>query len=616
MSEDLLPYYQRELDFIRRQGGQFAEANPKIAARLRLRPEGSQDPHVERMIEAFAYLNARIRHKLEDDFPEISHAMLDVLYPHFLAPIPSMCITRIELDRTQSDLTSGYTIPQGAMLETDPIEGQPCRFRTCYPVTLWPFAVRDASLSGPPFRVPPTPHNGKANAVLQISLACYSPEVTFAQIESSSIRFYLGGQSQHTFPLYELIFNNTMGVALAGSARDDGPILLPPESLRSVGFERDEGILPYPNRSFLGYRLLSEYFAFPEKLLFFDLDLSRVAPAAREKLGNTLEVFLFLNRAVPEIEHSIDADTFQLGCTPIVNLFPQRAEPIRLTHAESEYRVVPDARHPMAMEVYSINRVIATSPANEEVEYLPFYSFRHGAAAARQETFWHAVRRKSSVSNRATPDNGTEVFLNLADLDFNPEIAPDWTLDVETLCLNRDLPHRLPFGGGEPRLQMPRGGPIGTIECLTPPTPTYRPSLKYGVMWRLISHLSLNHLSLVDYEEGADALREILKVYDFAESEETRSMIDGVTSVKSRRSVGRIAGGGISGGLCRGVEITVDFDEERFVGSGVYLFACVLERFLGLYCSINSFTRLVATTNKREGVLRRWPPRAGEKVLL
>ncbi len=614
MSDELLPYYQRELSFIRTMGAAFADTHPKIAGRLRLRAEGAHDPHVERMIEAFAYLNARTRHKLEDDFPEITDALLNVLYPQYLAPIPSMAIAKFELGRSQSELTSGYEITRHAPLETAPIDGQPCRFETCYPVKLWPVEMRGASLASAPFVAPATPFNSKSAAVVRLSQRCLSKDVTFAQLEMPSQRFYLQGQQQHAYLLYELIFNNAIGVALANSAGDDQPVVLDRKCITPVGFGRDEGMLPYANRTFAGYRLLSEFFTFPEKLLFFDLSLASLTAAQRDRLANSFEIYLYLDRAAPELERIVDANTFQLGCSPIVNLFRKRAEPIPLTHTEFEYRVVPDARRPLATEVYSVDRVVATSQRNEEVEYQPFFSFKHASANAGQQTFWQATRRPA-VQAAGTVDDGTEVFISLVDLGFKPTVPADWTLDIETTCLNRDLPHRASFDGNQAQLQLTNGGPLSQIKCLTPLSPTYRPSLKHGATWKLISHLSLNHLSLCDNEDGADALREILKLYDFSDSEETRSMISGLLSLRTRRVVGRTANG-VAGGLCRGIEVTAHLDEERFVGSGVYLFACVLERFLGLYSSINSFSKLIATTNKRESALRRWPPRAGEQTLL
>jgi type VI secretion system protein ImpG len=611
MSEELVPYYNRELSYIRRLGAEFAEAHPKIAARLAMGPHGTEDPHVERLIEAFAYLNARIRHKLDDDFPELTEAMLGVLYPHYQVPIPSMAVVQFVLDRGQADLVGGYTIPREAALEADWPDGDPCRFRTCYPATCLPIEVISASLSGRPFAAPPVARAGDAVAVLRLQLQCYSKDVSFSQLTAGSLRFYLSGQSQHVFALYELLFNNTLAVALATSPRDPQPVVLRPESIRPVGFERDEGMLPYSARSFLGYRLLTEYFAFPEKFLFFDL--AGLGPKVF-KPASVLEVFFYLSRSTMDLEQNVAADTFRLGCTPVVNLYRRRAEPIGLTHTQTEYRVVPDARHPLAGEIYSIDRVAATSPDSEQVEFQPFYSFKHAAAREKHKAFWHAARREAGESG-ARGDRGTEVYLSLVDLGFSPAAPPQWTLDVETTCLDRDRPSRLPFGEGQPVLRLTQGAPLSRVACLTRPTGTLRPALKHGSLWRLISHLSLNHLSLADSEEGADALREILKLYDFADSAETRAMIDGVLSVRARRVVGRSAGEP-RGGFCRGLEVTLHFDEGRFAGSGVYLFACVLERFLGLYCSVNSFSKLIATTNKREGELRRWPPRAGETVLL
>ena len=612
MTDQLLPYYNRELAFLRRLGAEFAEAHPKIAGRLQLGPDSAEDPHVERLLEGFAYLSARIRHKLDDDFPEITDALLGVLYPHYQAPIPSMAVIQCVLDRGQAQLSTGYTIPSGAALETDPVDGEPCRFRTVYPVTVWPIEVASAELHGRPFAVPPTPSSSAAVAALRLELRCLSPEMTFDKLEVDRLRFFLKGQAQHVFGLYELIFNSTIAVVLADSAKDPNPVLLDSRCLVPVGFERDEGMLPYSVRSMAGYRLLSEYFTFPQKFLFFDL--TGLKRARGKKLGNTLCVFLLLSRSSVDLERNVSRDTLQLGCTPVVNLYRQRAEPVTLAHTRSEYRIVPDARRSHATEVYSVDQVSLTTPGGEKTDFEPFYSFKHASARQGQKRFWYATRRPASRT-AGEQGRGTDVYLTLVDLGMDTSAPADGTLDIQTTCLNRDLPHRLPFGEGQLRLRLTAGGPLERIECLTRPTPTYRPVLRRGAMWRLISHLSLNHVSLVDSEEGADALREILKLYDFADSAETRSMIDGVLSVSSRRVVGR-AGRDVQGGFCRGVEVTVHFDEQRFAGSGVFLFASVLERFFGLYCSLNSFSRLVATTNKREGALRRWSPRAGETVLL
>jgi type VI secretion system protein ImpG len=606
MSAELLPYYEHELSFIRHLAAQFGREHERQAGLLKLNTNTgeSQDPHVERLIEAFAFLTARVRLKLDDEFPEITDSFLGVLYPHYQAPLPSLAVVQLGLDPEQRDLGTGHAVPRHTGLETEPLDGDPVRFRTCYPVTLWQVRVEEAGLSRPPFPAPAA-LAGAAAARLRLALRC-DAEGGFAALAGlDRLRFFLLGEPQHVYRLYELIFNDVLGLTLAAPGGPaDGP-LLDPSLLRPVGFEREEGLLPYTARSFAGYRLLTEFFAFPEKFLFVDLTgLSKRLPA-----GERLEVCLYLRRALPDLEPRVKAETFRLGCTPVVNLYPQRAEPIALTHTEHEYRVVPDARRPRAHEVYSVDRVTATAPDGRAEEYQPFFSIKH--AAATGERYWHASRQPS-LATVGPPDHGTEVHLALTDLDMRPATAGGQTLDVETTCLSRDLPHRLPFGGGQPRLQLtPGDGLVTGIACLTAPTRTLRPALRRGALWRLISHLALGHLSLVDHGDNAEALREILKLYDFADSPQTRRVIDGLRGVTSRRAVGRVDGAT----FCRGVEVTLLFDEDHFTGSGVFLFAAVLERFLGLYCTLNSFTKLVARIKGGAGELRRWPPRLGERVL-
>lgn len=606
MVDELLPYYNRELTYIRKLAAEFAEAHPKIAGRLRLSADAVEDPYVARLIEGFAFLNARIRHKLDDDFPELTDALLSVLYPHYLAPIPSMSIVRFD---SQPDLTAAYSIPKGTEIETEIVGGEPCIFRTCYPVDLWPIRIEAASLSGRPLVAPSNHRAGGAVASLRLTLSCLTDEMTFTELAPDRLRFFLRGQPQQVYPLYELIMNNTVSVALADSASDPEPVILGPECIQPVGFGRDEGMLSYPARSFTGYRLLTEYFTFPEKFLFFDI--TGLSPKVLVEAGNKLEIFLYINRASTDLERSVSEETFALGCTPIVNLFHQQAEPLQLSHAISEYRVVPDARRPAATEVYSIDTVTATSPDGEETPYVPFYSVKHANGTEGPQTFWHATRR---TAGRRDP--GTEVYLSLVDLDFNPAAASDWVVTVGTTCLNRDLPSKLPYGGGHPRLQLVEGAsPVAGLTCVTPPTSTLRPPMGDRSRWRLISHLSLNHLSLTDGEEGVEALRDILKLYDFRDSAETRAVIDSVLSVRSKLGVARAPAKDM-GAFCRGVDVTIDFDAQRFSGSGLFLLATVLERFLALYCSINSYTRLTATVQGRPGVLRKWPPRAGDRHII
>lgn len=618
MSETLYPYYERELLFIRQLAQEFARRYPAAAGRLLLEPNRSTDPHVERLIEAFALLAGRIHRKLDDEFPELTDALLSVLYPHYLAPIPSMAVVQFALDAGRAQLPDGFSIDRHSRLHTRPVNDVPCRFRTCYPVKLWPITVAEARLQPPPFpaHLQPPPLTA---AVLTLRLECQAG-MTFTGLSLDRLRFYLCGDNQVIPLLYELLFNHTQQVVfrpLDTEQRRTPLVFARDACLFPVGFERDEGLLPYPNQSFVGYRLLTEFFTFPNKFWF--VDLGGFEQVRRAGFGSRLEVICYLNRTSANLEQSVDAATFRLGCTPVVNLFEQTAEPIPLTQARYEYRVVPDVSKPLGMEVYSIDSVTGTDPTTSTLrEYQPFYSFRHGQSRESQRAFWYASRRPSLLEN----DRGTEMHLHLVDLDFHPALPAESVLVVRTTCTNRDLSAILQRAGEDLYFELEAAAPLAGIPCLRTPTVPLRPPLRRGAYWRLLSHLNLNHLSLSDGEEGRAALQEILRLYDFSDAEAgpqlasvTQHVIEGITDVRSRRVVGRIQGATASG-FCRGLEVAIEFDEQKYVGVGVYLFACVLERFLGLYASINSFTQLVARVSQREGYLKKWLPRAAEQQLL
>lgn len=612
MTDELLPYYNSELAYIRQLAGEFAAAHPDVAGQLRLTAEQVDDPHVSRLIEAFAYINARTRRKLDDEFPELSAAILNVLYPHYLAPVPSTAIVRFRLKPSQAEQLVPYTIPRGALVETQPVEGQPCRFRTAYDVQLEPVEVRQATLRGAPFEGPAVRFATDCPACLRISLETCSPSVRLGQLQLQPLRFYLRGQWQVLNQLFELLGTHVRGVAIARSPHDERPVVVGPESLQPVGFAAEQTLFDYPARSFRGYQLLTEFFAAPEKFRF--LDFSGFSDEARRTLLDTsrAELFIYLDRYVAELENLVTHETFELGCTPIVNLYRQRAQTIQLNHMQSEYHVVPDPRLPWAHEIYSVDRVVATDPAGTAHEFLPFYSVHHARGRREATRFWYPTRRMMSRAG-GKDDAGSEVYLTLVDLDFQPAAPGGWFVDVETTCCSRNVPARLPFGGGQPALQLVPGGPVDLL-CLTQPTPTRRPPWRHGAIWRLISHLTLNHLSLTNRTDGAAPLREILKLYDYVDSDVTRKIIAGVTSIDYQRVSGRIGQGG-QPAFGRGVEVHVELDEDSYHGTGAFLFALVLDRFFGLYCSLNSFTKTVVSTNKRSGL---WTGarRAGEQILV
>ncbi len=611
MSDELLEFYNSELNYFRRLSEEFARQHPKIAGRLKFEKQG-EDPHISRLIEAFAFLNARLRLKMEDEFPELCQAFLNILYPEYLNPIPSCGVVSLSLPASQFGLKNGYNVKVRTELTTAPIDGEPCRFRTCFPVKLWPIAMAAAGVQTPPFTGPPTTLGDRAKGVVRLQLKCFSPDVPFDQLSLEKLRFYLNGESRYVFDLYELLLNNTHGIAVATSDTDTDPVILPADVISPVGFNSDEALLDYSARARLGFHLLTEFCAFPQKFLFFDLALDKATLAKAGKF-QSLNVYIYLNEMPRNLENNIPASAFCLGATPIVNLFQQRAEPIMLKPTEGEYRVVPDARRALANEVYSIDKVIANTNGND-IEVFPFYSANHPTTDSAANLFWFSNRRKVEVApfgREHNQDLGTDVYLSLTGLDGRDAQTSTRTIDVYTTCLNRNYPNELPRGT---KFSLSGGDAMVQTQLLHHPTETRRPQLTDQSHWRLISHLALNHLSLTDDDYGATSLREMLRLYNFTNNRAIDMMIDGLLSSKTRRMVGRV-GGSVSAGFCKGTEIQLVIDETKFSGGGEYLFSCVLERFLAMYTSINSFTKTIVETRQGKR-FDKWPLRTGDTELI
>ena len=602
---DILSYYERELLYLRNQGRAFAQRYPKIAARLELTGHGSSDPHVQRMIESFAFLTARLQRSLDNEFPELPAAMLEVLYPQLVCPLPSMAIARFDVDAAQSRAAEGFTIPAQTQIFGNAFdaggEQLTCRFRTAYPVDLWPIGVGRAAFASPgEFRF--LDEMPGIASVLCLRIESLGRQ-SFADVTPRRLRFHIAAPQTISGRLYELLFNNTIGVA--GLAEGDAAptAILPANAVRSVGLNKDEGVLPYPPQAHLGYRLIQEYFSFPEKFLFFDLD-----PLPPLGSGRSADL-LFLLNAVPNRHLEIGAESFALGCTPIVNLFTKTAEPITLDQTRLEYPLVPDNRFERSTEIHSILRVAATSPyADDSSDFQPFYSYNHKSVRTGQRAFW-ITRRQPAVRPDLT---GSEILISFVDLNLQPTRPPAQTIFVQTLATNRGLAEQMPAGTP---LEIEVDAPVSRILCLGGPTRQLSPPMRGQTLWRLVSHLSLNHLSLRGGEVSLAALREILRLYGHAGDDSIEKQIVGIHALSSRPIVRRI-GSEAWRGFCRGTEITLEFDETLYAGANAFLLSAVLSQFLALHAATDSFTELVARSRQREEVWRRWPAQAGEKIVL
>lgn len=615
MLEQLLPYYEKELGFLRELAGEFAGRHPKIAQRLSLQGDRCEDPHVERLIEAFAFLTARIHRRLDDEFPEIAEGFLQTLYPHYLRPIPSTTIVSLDIDGQPTPLNGRYLVPRHQKIVTPSINGEPCIFRTSYDVALHPLQLAAASLELAQPSVNLRRLMPDAYAVLTLDFKSIGA-TPVSGMDIDKLRLFIDAEPQISHFIYEILL--TQCIRIDVSAAEDGAVVLEklgPDKLRSVGFSADEALLDYDSRSFPGYIQLIEYFACPEKYLFVDID--SIGAAASRCKGDTLRLRIWLSRA-PDIDQfqryqaRIGTQNFRLHCTPAINLFKKGVDPIRLGHLVNDYPVVPDGRRPLAYEVITIDSVLKVDRnggSENTCEIPPVYATGHRTNFDGQNLFWCAKRESSAREY----DDGTDVWLSLVDQDWSDGRPDSETLSLICTCSNRDGPEHLPFGGDAPLYQLPGHSVVTRVRPLRKPSRVLRPPTRRGLQWRLISHLSLNLQSLVG--SGADTLRELLSLYDFSAAAANFRQLNAILELRSSSATARVGGATFSA-FVRGTEIELMLNEDEFVGTGAYLFCCLMERFFALYCAPNSFTRLRVHSRQRGNDLFCWSARSGDAVLL
>jgi len=607
MANDLYDYYDSELGYFRKLGTEFASRHTKNARYLRLEADKeSPDPHVERLIQSVAFITARIRRKLDDDFPEFIHTLLDQIAPHYLTPIPSMALLQFVPDPALSKVEE---IRRGETLYSRPLGQDVCRFRTVYPVKLWPFQVAAVEV------VPPARADiaDDVAAVLRIELRANSKDIQIGSLRLDRLRFYLAGTIQ--FQLYDFLLRHARRVL----CRAGGTIAA--AQMTAVGFEDEEALLQESPAGLSGYRLLQEYFAFPQKFLFLDiagLEANRACVAAT---GSLELLFLLERRPPPSIERELGPQNLRLACTPAINLFRKRAEPIAIDETAFEYLIQPDWQSPNAHEVYEVKDVVSFVPHRPEETrtVLPLYGFKQAGTQPEHEadaSAYYFLSRREGLQ-------GTDVYLSIVDLRMEPTEPAANQVYVEAECSNRDVPHnhRNWFtGSADFQLEGEVGNSVADIGCLEKPTATRRLQLGKGTAWRLISHLSLNYLSLTSGPKALPALQALLRLYNFIDAAEVSRHVDGLRAISARPMVARPRLGACSEtlgeavGYCRGLEVTIEIDEAFYRDSSALLFAGVLERFFRHYVSINSFVKLIAR-NRQGEVIKQWPPRSGTQLL-
>lgn len=619
MNPRLLHLYNQELRHLREMGREFAEEFPKIASRLSMDGIEVADPYVERLLEGAAFLAARVQLKLEAEFPRFTHHLLEMVHPHFLSPTPAMAIAQFQPILSDANLAEGFVIKRGSALQTPPAtrDGTACTFTTAQDVSLWPLEVVDAryfsAATDLPLASPDMARKFRGGVRLRLRTTA---GVRFDQLSLDSLRLCLGGADETAYRLLECIGGNPLGVLVTGV---DRPIrsrqFLPGRCLTLAGYGDDEALLPSTSRSFSGHRLIHEYFAFPQRFLFFDI--SGLAAALSRFPVNEVELHLLFSRGDASLENQVTAGNFLLNATPVINLFKRRADRIHITTGEYEFQVVPDRTRAMDFEVYDVQSLTGFgSGAEREQSFVSFYESHHGWDAGTQGYF--TLRREPRLLSERqrrigtrTRYTGSETFVSIVDTAEAP-YSPDLRqLAASILCTNRDLPILLNLGGQGSDFALDLSAPVEGVRCVRGPSMPTSPMADGARAWKCISLLSLNYLSLLDSDsaKGAAALREMLGLYGGSNELSVRRQIEGLRSVQAAPFSTRLP---MAGPPCfgRGIDIALEVDELAFEGASAFLLGSVLEHFFARYVSINSFTRTRLRSLTR-GEIMNWEVRCG-----
>ena len=621
MNPQLFDLYKRELQYMRDMGGEFANEYPKVAGRLGLETLECTDPYVERLLEGFAFLAARVQLKIENSHSQLARHLLEMIYPTYLAPTPSMVITEFEPSMNEGSLAQGVTVERGTRLRSQvvPEEQTECDFRTAHDLTLWPVAVDAVTVLNNRSAIEATGVRVEKNvrSALSIKIKTVGGHL-FSELPVDQLLFYISGADSIGFEVYEQMFSHTQHVSVVCNGEQ---LRSPrkPVSIERYGFSDKEALLPVSARGFQGHRLLQEYFAFPERFLFMNVQgLSSVLPRVDSEHLDI--VFSFDNKVERESSH-FTKDNFKLHCVPAINLFEKSVDRIHLDRTEHIYHIVPDRTKPMDYEVYSVLNVEGKGSAQEsEQTFAPFFSVSEARRAA--SCFYSVEREPRLLSAKQRRRGarasyiGSELFIALVDSNEAPYRSDIKQISIQSLCTNRDLPMQMPIGKRDTDFNLDIGAPVDSVRCIAGPTEPRASRAHFRDAWRLVSNLNLNYLSIDSADERGESesaamLRQMLELHLDDNRQADLRQLEGIIGVstkpvvRQRKNRGRLE-------IAHGLQITIRTDETAFEGTGVFLLASVLERYFARHCTVNSFTETVLESVQRNEI-RRWPVRLGSR---
>ncbi|QCP54374.1 type VI secretion system baseplate subunit TssF [Trinickia violacea] len=629
MDPRLLEYYNQELIYMRELASEFGRQHPKIAARLGIQAGEVADPYVERLIESFCFMAARTQIKIDAEFPKFTERLLEVIYPNYVAPTPSMSVARIYPNPVDGNLAKGFLVPRATTFKARTPHGEKtaCRFRSSQDVVLYPLTISDAKLTAVPSDVIGldryVSHERQVRGALRIRLRTTSGSPVSDLQRLDRLPIYLGGDEQIASHLFELLHVASIALIIG----EPGQFSVPAKPLSVVtsnpvvheGIDIGQGLLPLSWSKFHGHNLLHEYFACPSRFYFFTLNglqegFSRFG-------GPEVEVIVLLDQTTDRLTGLVDASSFALFCTPVINLFPRRTDQIEISRDRTETRLVPSRLEPLDYEVFAIEKVVGQKTStSDELEFRPLFQTLNNDG--RNYGRYFSTRREQRLMSDSarrygtrTPYIGTEVFVSLVDQNEAPYAEELHYLTVDAWMTNRDLPLLVPRNGVDD-LDGVEGDAVGSIGLIRPPSPPRPPYVERETAWRLVRQLDFNYLPLsdMDHREGGQGLRDLLRLFLADDDGERQRQVQALIGVKTQPVSEVLPGNGpiVFG---RGIQCVLTVDEAGFSGTSPYLLGLVLEHYMARHVPINSFTRIELHSMQR-GIVARWGMRFGSERYL
>ena len=584
---DLMDYFTRELEYLRRAGKDFGKKYPQVASKLDLRESESLDPHVERLIESFAFLSARVRRDIDRDYSQIANGVLEKFCPSLLQPIPSLTVAHLTPNSKLGKITSPLKIPRHSRLEARSDAGQICTFRTVWDLFFIPLQVVNTSF------------DEDENIFLHLQTIQGSD---LSELQIPTLDFHINADWKMISQLQENLINKLRSVTILDQT---GKLIeCSKDIVQFKGFDEEELALPLPHGGQPAYCLLQEYFAFEKKFHFITLKNLNLNSFSGNKL-----ILKFNFSVLPKKLKALTEKNLILNCVPIINLFSKISEPIKLSDRKIDQLLIADKKNDSYTEIHSIESITISEPGGSNTRKIKEFS----AVTEGQDSFdsegddllWIA-RREKSLRKDVT---GSDIFFSLVEKNLSSEIIKNATAYANLLCTNRRICEQIPANSRFDAEGITDGI---QVRSLYEPSAQRDPSFDGGSIWQLTSLLTLNHYSLVAGDTGIHQIREMLNLFSTGNLRDFEQ-IRGIKSLVANESVRRIQKQSWRT-FCTGVSVSIEIERDAFVGSSLILFTLVLAKFFSLYTTVNSFVCLSITCENEK--LVEWAPMSGTQEYL